>query len=115
MDFKSISNKRLKMSNQYFKELSAGLDEIAKQENAGQCLDLAGLSQREIEGIHHMSTSDSLQELQAKYTVRHGEPSNSLADLIKAHDQQSFGVDPNVVEEKMEVAVDCLNSQQPNL
>lgn len=103
------------MSNQYFKELSAGLDEIAKQDNAAQCLDLAGLSQREIDGIHHMSTSDSLQELQAKYTVQHGEHSNSLADLIKAHDQQSFGVEPNVVEEKMEVAVDCLNSQQPTL
>ena len=98
------------MSNQY-KELSEVLTEITKQDSAGQCLDLAGITQNDIDGINNKSLSESLQDAQIAYVVKYGVESNSIASFIKALNNKSFDTDPNIVEEKVEVAVDCLNSQ----
>lgn len=86
------------MSNQYFKELLASLDEIAKQDNTGQCLDFAKLSQDEINSIYYNVLVEFLQEWQEKYTARCGEPSSIIADLIKEVNQR-ISHTPNVVEE----------------
>lgn len=100
------------MSNQY-KELSEVLAEITKQDSTGQCLNLAGITQSDIDGINNKSLSESLQEAQIAYVVKFGVESNSIASYIKALNNKSFDTDPKVVEDKVEVAVDCLNSQTP--
>jgi hypothetical protein len=102
------------MSNQY-KELSEVLAEITKQDSTGQCLNLAGITQSDIDGINNKSLSESLQEAQIAYVVKFGVESNSIASYIKALNNKSFDTDPKVVEDKVEVAVDCLNSQTPTL
>ena len=101
------------MSNQY-KELSEVLAEITKQDSTGQCLNLAGITQSDIDGINNKSLSESLQEAQIAYVVKYGVESDSIASFIKALNNKSFDdTDPKVVEDKVEVAVDCLNSQTP--
>lgn len=104
----------LKVSNQY-KELLEVLTEITKQDSTGQCLNLAGITQSDIDGINNKSLSESLQKAQIEYVVKYGVESDTIASFIKALNSKSFDTDPNVVEEKMEVAVDCLNSQPPTL
>ena len=102
------------MSNQY-KELSEVLAEITKQDSTGQCLNLADITQSDIDGINNKYLSESLQEAQIAYVAKYGVEGKSIASFIKALENKSFNTDPNVVEEKVEVAVVCLNSQTPTL
>lgn len=94
------------------------LDENVIQDSTGQCLDfldLAKLSQDEINNIFRNLLFNYLQEGQVKYTARYGEPSGIIADFIKSLNQGTFRINLNVDDEKMEVAVDCLNSQHSAL
>ena len=94
---------------QHIQDLSLGLDEILKHKDSEQCVNEAGLTKNEVEGLYNMALSDIAKD-QQKENIKHtGREDSMLAKLIQKYDNGPK-IDVDTVEATMGVAVDCLNT-----
>ena len=94
---------------QHIQDLSFGLDDILKHKDSEQCMNVAGLTKNEVEGLYNMALSDIAKDKQNENIQHTGRENSMLAKLIQKYDNGPK-IDVDTVEEKMEVALDCLNS-----
>lgn len=94
---------------QHIQDLSLGLDEILKHKDSEQCVNEAGLTKNEVEGLYNMALSDIAKDQQNANIKHTGQEDSMLAKLIKEYDSGPK-IDVDTVEAKMGVAVDCLNT-----
>ena len=94
---------------QHIQDLSLGLDEILKHKDSEQCVDVAGLTKKEVEGLYNLALSDIAKEQQNANIKHTGQADGMLVKLIQEYDSGPK-IDVDTVEAKMSVAVDCLNT-----